>query len=140
MTDTLDLGGPLPEVDAYNKNQHRSLTRLNSTLIDDLRFRDERIDDFGVDGTIEVHLAGKATNIRSDVQLKSRERDERNTDDSLSFKAEVPNLVYLLNGRSPLYVIYVLDTDTLLYLWVRDEIVRIEADNATWKDQGHIWA
>lgn len=138
MTDTLDLGGPLPEVDVYNKNQHRSLTRLNSTLIDDLRFRDERIDDFGVDGTIEVHLAGKATNIRSDVQLKSRERDERNADNSLSFKAEVPNLVYLLNGRSPLYVIYVLDTDTLLYLWVRDEIVRIEADNATWKDQGHV--
>jgi hypothetical protein len=138
VTDEFDLGGPLPTVDKSNKNQHRSLTRLNAALIDDLRFRDERVDDFGVDGSIEVHIGGKATNLRSDVQLKSMEADGRNRDGSLSYSAKVSNLVYLLNGRSPIYVIYVLDTDSLLYVWVRDEINRIESENAGWKAQGNV--
>lgn len=138
MSDQIDLGGPLPQVDAYNKNQHRSFNRLNAALIDDLRFRDERIDDFGVDGTIEVHIGGRATNLRADAQLKSMEHDARNTDGSLSFSADVSNVVYLLNGRSPLYIIYVLDTDSLLYAWVRDEVARIESENADWKKQGTV--
>lgn len=138
VSDQVDLGGPLPQVDPYNTNQHRSLKRLNAALIDDLRFRDERIDDFGVDGSIEVHVGGRATNLRGDVQLKSMEQDVRNKDGSLSFSADVSNLVYLLNGRSPLYVIYVLDTDSLLYVWVRDEAARIESENANWKAQTKI--
>ena len=131
----LDLGGPLPQVDDSNRNQQRSLARLTATLTEELRFRDERADDFGVDGTIEVHSEGSATNFRSEVQLKSKERDSRNNDGSLSYSAKVANLVYLLNGRSPLYVVYVLDTDSLLYAWVRDEVERIEAVNAAWKQQ-----
>ena len=124
MGDPIDPGGPLPQVDGYSKNQHRSLKRLNAALVDDLRFRYERID-----GTIEVYVSGRdleQQNLR--VQLKSQVRDARNHVGSLSY---VPNLVYLLSGRSP--VVYVIDTDSLLYAGVRDEIKRIESD---WKRQG----
>jgi Domain of unknown function (DUF4365) len=138
VTNSIDLGGRLPQVDEYNRNQHRSLKRLNEALTDDLRLRDERVDDFGIDGTIEVHLNGWATNFRSDVQVKSRLTDARNQDGSLSYKAEVPNLNYLLNGRSPLYIVYVHDTNALLYAWVRDEVKRIESTNGDWKAQGNV--
>ena len=134
----VDLGGPLPQVDTYNTNQQRSLKRLISVLTDDLRLRDERADDFGVDFSLEVHVSGRATNIRGDAQLKSLERDARNRDGSLSFSADVSNIVYLLNGRSPLYVVYVLDTNSLLYAWVRDEVAGIESTKPDWKAQGTV--
>lgn len=139
MTDTRDLGGPLPTVDESNQNKRRSRIKLDDTLpVDRLVFRAEHEDDFGVDGSLEVHASGKATNLRSATQLKSKEHAEPNKDGSISFSTEVTNLVYLLNGPSPLYILYVVDTDTLCYAWVRDEVRRIEAAKPDWKDQGTV--
>ena len=48
------------------------------------------------------------------------------------------NLLYLLNGPSPLYVLYIAKTEELSYAWVRDEVNRIEKENPDWKQQDKV--
>lgn len=130
---------PLPSSDRNRELEQLSINAFNSALpVDKFTFRDERINDVGVDGSLELKINGKFTNLRSQVQLKSTDSTEELQDGSISVEISTSNLNYLLNGSSPLYVLYVASTNELRYLWARDERQRIEKINPNWKQQDSI--
>jgi hypothetical protein len=73
--------------------------------------------------------------MRAHVQVKGCTKAKPNSDGSISFSADVSNLRYLLNGPSPLYVLYVAQTGELRYVWVRDEVRRINTKKPEWMHQ-----
>ena len=75
------------------------------------------------------------TGMRSHVQVKARAEKKLNSDGSISYSADASNINYLLNGLSPLYVLYLADERELRYAWVRDEVNRIERETSDWKRQ-----
>ena len=101
-------------------------------------FRDERINDTGVDGSVELKINSRSTNLRAQVQLKSTESNDRNKDDSISIPVTVANLNYLLNGPSPLYVLLIAQNGELRFVWARDERKRLEGTNPDWLEQDYV--
>src|SRR5208337_2971364 len=77
--------GPLPESDQNAILQDRSLKALNALLEPQkvVKFRDERVDDYGVDGSFELRLHGRMTNFRAQVQMKGTGSLEQNKDGSV---------------------------------------------------------
>jgi Domain of unknown function (DUF4365) len=132
--------GPLPKVDRNDELQSRSIAMFRAFLPSDkFRFRDERTDDAGVDGSLELLINSSSTNLRSQVQLKSTDSDNSNADGSVSVQVRVSNLNYLLNGgSSPIYVLYVNPRNELRFLWARDERKRLDEINSDWINQESI--
>lgn len=129
--------GPLPESDQNAILQDRSLKALNALLEPQevIKFRDERVDDYGVDGSFELRLHGRMTNFRTQVQLKGTGSVESNKDGSVSFSVRTANLNYLLNGASPIYILFDASRGEFWYVWAQDENRRLETDNSGWKKQ-----
>lgn len=130
--------GPLPEVHPNDTLERDSLAALKSR-IPNARFilrREET--DKGVDTSIEVIEDGFATNIRSQVQMKGTGDKARNPDGSYSFSADTSNINYLLNGTSPLYLVWFASSDEFRYAWLRDEARRLHRDNPEWLGQGSV--
>jgi hypothetical protein len=128
--------GPLPGRD--RKAEIEALSRLalgNCLPIPKFLYRPEPTDDLGVDASIELLLDGQATNLRAQVQLKGTDSGGLNADGSISLAVNLSNLNYLLNGPSPLYILYIVPRDELRYVWARDEQCRIELENAEWASQ-----
>jgi hypothetical protein len=136
MASNSDLG-PLPQMHKNTVLEQQSIKALNALLQNDETFllRDERVTDFGVDGSLEVVANGCATNIRAQIQIKAIRNDEPNKDGSRSKDIEVSNLNYLLNGPSPLYFLYVATTNTFYYAWAVDEDKRIREKTPNWMSQ-----
>lgn len=143
--------GPLPVGGRQESLEQLSLNALRSSLPQDkFLFRDERVDDKGVDGTLETKIprvgasagtraAGSHfTNCRSQVQLKSTDISQRNSDGTVSHPVETSNLNYLLNGPSPLYLLWIAPDDELRYAWARDESHRLETTNPDWRQQSSV--
>lgn len=140
--------GPLPEGDRQDALQQRSLTALRAQLpADKFLFRDERVDDKGVDGSLEAKRIVKAasdevtaarsqfTNCRAQVQLKSTDSPKQNQDGSISYVLESRNLNYLLSGPSPIYFLWISTTNEIRYAWARDEWQRLDIETPLWKGQ-----
>jgi len=132
MDDSADLG-PLPESDDNSVLQAESFKALENALPSD-RFvlRHEPQPDAGVDWCVELRIDGRYTGMRAHIQVKARAKRKVNTDGSISYSADVSNINYLLNGLSPLYVLYIAEARELRYAWVRDEMNRIEKENPDW--------
>ena len=66
--------GPLPQSDDKARLRRESFKALSSFLSgnDSLIVRDERIEDFGVDCSLELKVGCLVTNFRSQVQMKAR--------------------------------------------------------------------
>lgn len=141
--------GPLPLGDRQDTLQQLSLKALRNLLPEEkFLFRDERVDDKGVDGALEVKIAVRVpnkggekvmegfTNCRAQVQLKSTDKAKPNKDGSISYAIETSNLNYLLNGPSPIYFLWIAETNELRYAWARDEWQRLDAEVLDWKQQG----
>jgi hypothetical protein len=138
MPSSPDLG-PLPRADGGAELQRESFRQFFAALpAGDWIARDERTDDFGVDVALEVVADGAATNFRSHVQLKGRTGVAANADGSYSVPVQTSNLNYLLNGLTPLYVLYRPEARDFWYAFARDEHQRIERNNSGWKSQGEI--
>ena len=136
---THDDLGPLPHADGTAELQRRSLKALAAILPpDELIVRDERIEDLGVDLSLEVLVDGRGTNFRSQVQLKARSDLSPNSDDSYSVSVTTANLNYLLNGSAPLYMLYRPEGGELFFTWARDESSRIRASTPNWKRQKEV--
>lgn len=132
----MTLQGPFPIVDGKNVLQAESVRALQDALpCRDYRFRDERVDDFGVDGSIELLVDGTATNIRAQIQLKARSGTKMGSDGCVSVQIDTSNLNYLLNGVCPLYVLYRPESKELRFAFARDEWNRIEHSNPAWREQ-----
>lgn len=131
--------GPLPTSDANSALQRESLAALHSLLPpDSWILRDERVDDLGVDASLEVLASGQGTNFRAQIQLKARRRLEPNHDNAISVAVETANINYLLNGVSPLYILYRPENRELRYAFAREELHRIESTTPNWRSQQHI--
>src|ERR1700733_6632942 len=136
IADNPDSLGPLPRVDRNAVLQNLSISAFQSALRPDrFVFREETKDDFGVDGSLELRIRSGATNLRSHVQLKSTDSEKANADGSISVQVRTSNLNYLLNGISPIYVLYIAPKSELRFVWARDERRRIEADKPDWLEQ-----
>src|SRR5215510_7131021 len=99
--------GRLPKTDRNAELQQLSITALRAAFpADKFRFRDERFDDAGVDGSLELIIDRNSTNLRSQVQLKSTGTFDPNHDGSVSVQVAVSNLNYLLNHHSSIYILY----------------------------------
>ncbi len=131
--------GPLPKGDRNDDLQQESLTEFRVAIPSErFLFRDERTDDKGVDGSLELKVPAGFTNVRSQVQLKSTDAADLNVDGSLSLPVAVSNLNYLLNGPSPLYVVWIAPRKEFRYIWARDEARRLHQENPEWINQGSI--
>jgi hypothetical protein len=138
MSDKDDLG-PLPQADRNSVLQQESIRALQRALPPDrFVFRSEGTIDAGVDGSLELLIESEYTNLRAQVQLKGTDSEETRTDGDVAYRVKVSNLNYLLNGPSPLYVLYVAPLKQLRFVWARDERNRIELENPAWIDQATI--
>src|SRR5690242_19287825 len=128
--------GPLPTVDTDHVLQEESIRALRAALpAAEYIFRDERVDDYGVDGSIEVVVDRRATNLRAQVQLKGRSNTSTKVNVAVSVQVSTANLNYLLNGPCPLYVLYRPEAPELRFALARDEWARIERENPAWREQ-----
>jgi hypothetical protein len=132
--------GPLPASASSAELQRESIKALNAFLRgqDDILLRDERVEDYGVDGSFELKLRGGFTNFRSQVQLKSSNTIQANQDGSISLTVATANLNYLLNGVAPIYLLYDAQKDQFWYTWARDQSSRLEAENKDWRGQASV--
>lgn len=128
--------GPLPQADPQSQLAREAIDVLRSALPKkQFLFRAERHDDYGVDGTLEILVHDKATNLRAHVQVRARSGTKCGVDGSVSLQVKTTNLNYLLNGPAPLYVLYRPEQKELRYAFARDEFRRIEAQNPEWRTQ-----
>ncbi len=128
--------GPLPKGDRNDDIQQLCLNAFRNCLpVDRFLFRDERVDDKGVDGALEIKLDGSYTNFRAQIQLKGTDSLLTNADGSVSLSIAVSNLNYLLNGPSPIFALWMSRTDQLRFVWARDERRRVENTNPDWQSQ-----
>jgi tetratricopeptide (TPR) repeat protein len=131
--------GPLPKSDRNTELSRRSLTKLKDFLpADKFLFREEYVHDVGVDGSLELLINSSYTNLRSQVQLKSTNSEYINQDGTVSVKVSAGNLNYLLNGSSPMYVLYVAPRNEFRFAWARDERKRLDATRPDWMQQKNI--
>lgn len=131
--------GPLPKADRNAELQRRSIDAFRAALpADKFLFRDERTDDAGVDGSLELLIDSLYTNLRAQVQLKSTDSPDANRDGTVSLPVKTANLNYLLNGQSPLYVLYVAPRGELRFAWARDERRRLDRVNPDWMSQATV--
>jgi len=132
MTNTRN---PLPKADLNSQSQRKSIVSFQNVLpVDLFVFRDERVDDAGVDGSLETLIDGHYTNMRAQIQLKSRQEKNAKQDGSVMLPIETSNFNYLLNGSLGLYVLYVEETDELFYAWADDENHRRIEIKSDWKN------
>jgi hypothetical protein len=132
--------GPLPLSDDNAELQRESLKALNALLKgqDNIIFRDERVEDYGVDGSFELKLHGRMTNFRGQVQMKASGNVKPTNDGLISFPVRTANLNYLLNGIAPIYILYDSKKDEFWYAWAHAESRRLEAENPAWREQDSI--
>ncbi|HEY0428908.1 MAG TPA: DUF4365 domain-containing protein [Pyrinomonadaceae bacterium] len=132
----IDNLGQLPTADRNSEIEQLSMIAFQSVLPSDkFLFRDERTNDVGVDGSLEIKIDGKFTNLRAQIQLKATDSDETNQDGSISIQVATANLNYLLNGSNALYVLYVVPKNKLYFVWARDERNRLDQTNPNWMQQ-----
>jgi Domain of unknown function (DUF4365) len=129
--------GPLPQSDDNARLQRESFKALARVLAgqDFFVFRDERIEDFGADGSIELNIAGRMTNFRSHIQVKAKEKVELTKKGYASFSIESSNLNYLLNGTCPMYLLWDEARDEFWQVWAQDENQRLTSENPNWRQQ-----
>lgn len=130
---------PLPQSDRNSQLERLSILKFQSVLpTDKFVFRDERVTDAGVDGSLEILVDGQYTNMRAQVQLKSTESKKAREDGVVTYSIKTSNFNYLLNGPLGLYILYVSETDELLYEWATDENRRRIALSSEWQGQDRI--
>jgi len=129
----------LPKSDDNEELQQLSFKALKSFLpTDKFLLRDERVDDKGVDVSLEIKYENSFTNFRSQVQLKGTSLNKQNKDESVSYSVKTSNLNYLLNNPISLYLLYIQPRDEFRFVWAKDELKRLNVENPQWNEQGDI--
>jgi hypothetical protein len=132
--------GPLPESDENARLQRESFKALDRLLSgqNTFVFRDERIEDYGVDGSLELNIDGHMTNFRAQVQVKGSAHLKATADGYIARQVASANLNHLLNGTCPLYLLWDESTDAFWYAWAQDEHQRLSTENPSWREQKSI--
>jgi hypothetical protein len=129
--------GPLPESDENARLQRESFKALDRILShqNTFVFRDERVEDYGVDGSLELNVDGRMTNFRAQVQMKACANSKATTSGHIARQVASANLNHLLNGTCPLYLLWDESVDAFWYLWAQDENRRLSTENPSWREQ-----
>jgi hypothetical protein len=136
MGETKDDFGPLPQSDRNAELQRISFVAIQGAFPSDkFVFRDERVEDAGVDGSLELLVGSGQTNLRSQIQLKGTDSDKFNADGSFSLQVDVSNLNYLIYGVCPIYLLYIVPIREFRFVWARDEKLRLDRENPRWMEQ-----
>lgn len=125
-----------PVADRNSELQELSVRAFQNVLpVSKFLFRSKLADDFGVDGMLELKIDSCVTNLCAQVQLKSVEEAKLNQDGTISLPVAVSNVNYLLNGQSPLYILFIASRNELRYLWAREESNRLDRKKPDWMQQ-----
>ncbi|HEY0461905.1 MAG TPA: DUF4365 domain-containing protein, partial [Pyrinomonadaceae bacterium] len=136
MTDKESYLQNLPKVDENSEIQTNSLKALDSLLPSkEFCLRDERVEDYGVDVSLEVLKDGLATNFRTQIQLKGTRSIKPETDGSYRLQIKTSNLNYLLNNPISIYVLYIEPENEFRFVWARNEFQRLTEANPKWREQ-----
>ena len=131
--------GPLPGTDRQSELETESFLAFQAALpVEKFIFRDERTQDRGVDGSLELKVDGWATNFRAQVQIKGTDDAKCNANGSVSLPVRPSNLNYLLNGPCGLYILYVAPRDELRFLWAQDERGHLDRECPGWHEQAKV--
>ncbi len=134
-----DQKGPLPIRDNNAKLEDESLDAFRVLIPKDrLVIRDERKCDYGIDLSLEVVAGEHVTNYRSCAQIRARTNTKENIDGSISLSIRTSTLNYLLNGICPLLILYRKSQDEFRFVFIRDEISKLEKQNPDLFDQGEL--
>lgn len=133
--DPTDLG-PLPKVPRTDELERLSFTALDLVLPKDRFLLRSEEKDKGVDLSIELLVDSQATNLRSQIQLKSTDTTETNRDGSVSYSIDASNLNYLLyGGNAALYVLFIAPRNELRFAWASEERRRPDQEKPEWMQQ-----
>ena len=95
--------------------------------------------DKGVDNSIEVINENEEfTNFRAQIQLKGTFKQRINKDGSVSYPIETFNLKYLWNNLTSIYVLYIEPRNELRFVWLKDEIKKLNNEKPDWKKQTEV--
>ena len=126
----------LPKSDDNEELQQLSLKALKFVLpTDKFLLRDERVDDKGVDASLEVKSDYSFTNFRSQIQLKGTYSNKENKDKSISYSVKTNNLNYLLNNPISLYILYIHSRNEFRFVWAKEEQKRLNETTPDWQSQ-----
>ena len=79
------------------------------------------------------------TNFRAQVQMKGSAHVKVTKTDYIPLQVDTAaNLNYLLNGSSPLYILWDAQTNQFWYLWAQEENSRLLRENPAWAQQTSI--
>src|SRR6266404_9046501 len=142
MTILRDSESPLPVTGTEQDGMRASLRALRDVLEPTFNIREERENDLGVDGTIEVGRRDAVssqrswTNLRAYFQIKHTSAPKFLSDGSLSYPIEVKNLNYLNSRQLPaLYVVLDYLANKLYMRWHSHVIQELAATNPNWITQ-----
>ncbi len=136
MTDRDGYLQNLPKVDENSEIQTNSLKALDSLLPSkEFCLRDERVEDYGVDVSLEVLKDGLATNFRTQIQLKGTRSIKPETDGSYRLQIKTSNLNYLLNNPISIYVLYIERENEFRFVRAGNEFQRLAETNPKWREQ-----
>ena len=128
--------GPLPIADRNRELEQRSITALKAALPSDIfLFRDERTDDAGVDGSLELLIDSFKQTCALRYNLKALNPRIVTKTAPSRWLSSTSNLNYLLNGSSPIYFLYIEPLNEIRFVWARDERRRIQQENPEWMSQ-----
>lgn len=129
----------LPKSDDNEELQQLSLKALKSFLpTDKFLLRDERVDDKGVDASLEVKHKYSFTNFRSQIQLKETYSDNELKDGNVSHSVKTSNLNYLLNNPISLYILYIHPRNEFRFVWANEEQKRLNEMKPNWQIQAEV--
>lgn len=133
--DSTDLG-PLPKVPRTDELERLSFTALDVLLPKNRFLLRSEEKDKGVDLSLELLVDSQATNLRSQIQLKSTDNTETNQDGSVSYSIDASNLNYLLyGGNAALYVLFIAPRNELRFTWASEERRRLDQEKPEWMQQ-----
>lgn len=126
----------LPKSDNNERLERLSNQALESILPVEKFLPRKDNPDKGVDSSIEVINENEEfTNFRAQIQLKGTYEQGINKDGSVSFSIETSNIRYLWNNLTSIYVLFIEPRKELRFVWLKDEINRLNKENPNWQDQ-----
>jgi Domain of unknown function (DUF4365) len=129
----------LPKSDRNERLERLSNRALELILSVEKFLSREDKPDKGVDSSIEVIDENEDfTNFRAQIQLKGTYEQEINKDGSVSYSIETSNIRYLWNNLTSIYVLYIQPREELRFVWLKDEIKRLDKENPNWQNQGEV--
>jgi Domain of unknown function (DUF4365) len=129
----------LPKSDRNERLERLSRKALDAILPVEKFLQRQEYSDKGIDSSIEVIDGNEDfTNFRAQIQLKGTCSSKINKDGSVSYSIKTSNLEYLWNNLISIYVLFIEPRNELRFVWLKDEIKRLDEQKPNWKNQKEV--